>query len=388
MAKGLSMQRHLNFSYNFIKQLSTAILLSAFASNVLAAQSGQKPQATPVPVIKAQMAAEPYQRTHSARLKSVQAVEVHARITTNIKAQHFVEGSQVKAGQKLYTLDNSRVKASYEVALAAVNSAKVRLDQARVTYNRTKGLGKNVSEQSVDDAYAAWKAAQSELNAAEAALLSAKIQLKDAIIVAEIDGIVGQTQQDVGALVNASTKSLLTSITQTNQLYALFTVSDADRRKRLQLVDQGLLELSPTASVELLDSSGQALITGKVDYVAPNIDIATAAQVNRAIFSNPDQRFLPGQFINVKVTYGQWQNVFSIPKKAIIQNGPQAFVYVVEQGKAVMKAVNLVGSFNHNWLINSGLKEGDQIISGNIVKVRPNAPVKIMTESSDSKNSQ
>ena len=365
--------------------LSFIFALTSMASPLFAAPQ-QGPM--PVPVIKVEPANPVFQTTHSARLSAIQDVEVHARITANIEKKHFVEGSAVKAGQILYTLDDSRVRANYEVAKAAVETAKVRLQQAKVTYTRTKGLGHNVSAQDIDDSYAAWKAAQSDLNAAEASLLSAEIELNDATIRAKIDGFTGETLQNVCDLVNPNTNSLLTTITQTDQLYALFTISDADREKRLDLIQQQLLELKPTATVELLDPAGNVVAEGVMNYVAPKIETATAGQISRALFNNENQRFLPGQFMNVRVSYGNWKNVYAIPKVAIVQNGPQAFVYVIEEGKAQMTPVTIVGQSKDNWLISKGVETGNQIITGNLIKVRPNAPVQAMPESSDSKNTK
>lgn len=367
--------------YTFLTAVFMAIIISRVESN-------QTPPSLPVPTIKVTLAKLPYQSIHSARLDAIQTVEVHARITAHITHQHFIEGEEVKAGQKLYSLDSSRVSANYQVAKAAVNTAKVKLEQTRLTYQRTKGLGKNVSAQDIDDAYAAWKAAQSELKASEAALIRAEIELEDAVIRAKIDGKVGLTEYDVGDLVSLNEGSKLTTLTQTNQLHATFTSSDVDREKRFALVNKGVLTLNSHATAELLNSEGETIATGQIDFISPSIDVATSSQISRARFNNPNKHLLPGQFKNIRITYGQWKNVYNIPKEAIIQNGPQTFVYVIKNGTAQMEQVNIVGDYQHQWLINSGLTSGDTVITGNLIKIRPNANVVPMTQSTKSNNAQ
>jgi len=361
--------------------LSKGLLVMTFSlisTSILAQQPQQR--ATPVKVIKAEQSNLPYSTIYPVQLTAFKEVEVHSRITATIEEQFYQEGQTVKAGQVLYKLDDRRAKANYDQAKASLEVAKARLEQTQKSYKRTKGLTKSVSPQDIDDAYAAWRSAQAEVSAAEALLASNKIELEDTTIEAEISGVIGERKQDVGDLVDPNTgNSLLNTIQQTDKLYGLFSIADSHREKLLSLLEQGLVKADKPA-VKLLDSSQKAIRNGEVDFQDAKIDLHTGSQLNRAVFDNQDQRLLPGQLLKIEVRQGTWQNVFAIPQASVIQNGPQAFVYVVEDNKASMRPVTISGSYENQWLISKGLTAGDPIITNNLIKVRPNSPVQIMPE--------
>lgn len=367
-----------------ISVAATMLSLATFLSSSMSfAQPPERPP-MPVKVISAEIQSVPYIKNYPARLTAFKEVEVHARITANIEARFYTEGQEVKKGQKLYQLDDRRAKADYNVAKAQEATAKVRLNQAKKTYERTKGLGRSISAQEIDDTFASWKAAQAELNAAEAQLRSSQIELDDTTIEAEISGIIGQKQQDVGDLVDPlSGNTLLNTIRRIDQLYAEFSIADAEREKVITLNEQGLLTGSNQMKIRLLDSKGNAQTSGTVDFEDAQIDPDTGSQMVRGLFANPNNRFLPGQLVNIEVQKGEWINVYPIPQTAIIQNGAQAFVYLAKEGKASMQPVSLAGSYEDKWLISEGLQTGDQIIINNIIKLRPNSAIKPMTNGAE-----
>lgn len=358
--------------------IATLLMLCIFAKPAFA-QPNKPPM--PVPVLAVETSQLPYLQIYPVKLEAYQQVEVHARITANIKQQFYREGQTVKKGQLLYQLDDRRPKAAYEIAMANVETAKTNLDQRERTYKRTQKLLKNrsVSEQAVDDAYSAWQAARSNLQAAQAQLQSAQIELDDTTIEAEISGVIGQRQQDVGDLVDPiSGKTLLNTIVQTDRLYGLYSISDRSRQTLFSLQDAGILKLHKSPKVALLNEQGNLIVEGKLNFTDSQIDARTSSQLLRATFENTQQRLLPGQLLRVQVEHGTWQNVFSIPQKAVIQNGNQAFVYIADQGKAQMRPVQIAGAYQDQWLIEKGLKAGEQVIVGNIIKLRPNSPVQVM----------
>lgn len=358
--------------------LLTAFLLISIV-NTAYAQPERPP--LPVPVIQVQMTEVPYSKTYPVRLSALQEVEVHARITATIEKQLYREGQIVKKGELLYQLDDRRAKASFAIAKANVESAKTNLEQTERTYQRTKRLlsNRSVSEQAVDDAYSAWQSAISALQAAEAQLNSAQIALDDTTIEAEISGMIGERQQDVGDLMDPiSGKTLLNTIRQTNQLYGHFSISDQARQNLFSRQDDGLLKLYAAPKIVLLNNQSKPIENGKLDFQASQIDAKTASQFYRAIFDNKNQRLLPGQLLRVQVEHGTWQNVIGVPQKAVIQNGAQAFVYVVSDGTAQMRPITLAGRYQDQWMVSKGLKTGDQVITGNIIKLRPNSPVQVL----------
>ncbi|MBN2647512.1 MAG: efflux RND transporter periplasmic adaptor subunit [Thiotrichales bacterium] len=356
--------------------------LGLLQSNKAYAETAQQQPPMPVQVERVEPKNFAYQTEYPAQLAASQAVGVHARVTGTIEKQFYLEGSLIKAGEPLYKIDDRRYQATKNQAEARLKSAKVQVQQNKVNYDRVKSLRakQSVSDQDVDDAFTAWQTAIADVDAAQAALLSAQIELDDTIIKAEIGGIIGQRQKDVGDLINPlNGDSLLNHITQTDPIHAHFAIADGDRQALLKWVDAGLVKAYATPKVSMLTMSGQKPQAGTVDFIDAQLDLKTASQAVRAAFTNPEQRLLPGQFVRLNVQLGEWQQLLSVPEKAIMQVGGQSFVYLAEDGKAQMKPVQLAGQVDGRWLIKSGLNAGDAVIIGNLIKLRPNSPVQILT---------
>ncbi|QKI88121.1 efflux RND transporter periplasmic adaptor subunit [Thiomicrorhabdus xiamenensis] len=370
------------------------LMLGLVHSNKVIAADGnaagkQERPPMPVQVEKVSLQNFPYKANYPAQLAASKSVEVHARVTGIIEKQFYQEGQLVKAGDKLYQIDDRRYVAAKEQAAALLQSAKVQVTQSKINYDRVKKLREkqSVSIQDVDDAYTAWQVALADRDAAQAKLHSAQIELDDTTIEAEISGVIGQRQMDVGDLINPEAGvSLLNSITQTDPVYAHFSISDNDRQTFLEQVDAGLVKPFDTPKVALISASGSTIQESQVDFIDTQLDAATASQPVRATFANQDNRLLPGQFVRLEATLGEWQNMPSIPESSVMQVGAQAFVYVAKDGMAQMLPIQLAGLYQGRWLVKGGLKAGDEVITGNLIKLRPKTPVTVLPPQSADKN--
>lgn len=375
----------------FLQLILVAVCLSvAYTPKAFAAeqQAEQKKPPMPVQVEKVQPQNFPFKMNYPAQLSASKAVQVHSRVSGIIEKQFYSEGQTVKKGDKLYQIDDRRYVAAKEQAEARLQSASVQVKQNKINYDRLKKLNKqgSVSIQDVDDAFTAWQTALADRDAAQAALHSAQIELDDTVIVAEIGGTIGQRQMDVGDLVSPEAGiTLLNSITDTDPMYANFAIADSERQKLFQLEDAGLVKAFSEPKVVLLNNDGKTGEQGKIDFIDPQLDEQTASQKIRAAFKNEKQRLLPGQYVRLELTLGEWNNLLSVPEAAIMQVGAQAFVYVAEDGLAQMKPVQLAGQFDKRWLIQSGLQAGDQVIVGNLIKLRPKTPVSVLPPQSEAK---
>ncbi|WP_319380542.1 efflux RND transporter periplasmic adaptor subunit [Thiomicrorhabdus sp.] len=367
--------------------LALLVLLTMSISQKVYAE-GQAPQAMPVQAQEVGLQSLPYEQTYPATLTAFKGVEIHARVSGVLEKKFYQEGQTVKKGQRLYQIDDRRYLAAVKQAQAQLRVAEVKAQQAKISYQRIKGLAKSrsVSEQDIDDAKANWDAAKAEILSAQAALNSAQIDLDDTLIRAEIDGIIGEKQLDVGDLVTANS-TLLNRIVQTDRLYAQFSVSDSELKRQFQFADKGLLKPLKTAEIQLLDDNGNVIKQGKMDYAASELDMSTSSRLMRATFENQEERLLPGQMVRVKVRFGDWQNVIAIPQKAVLQVGPQSFVYVVKDGIANLMPIQLASQYGDQWLVAGGLQPQDQIIVANLIKVRPKTPVMILPKP-DAKGTQ
>jgi membrane fusion protein (multidrug efflux system) len=337
-----------------------------------------QPPAMPVEVqvIEASNVALSYD--YPARVHSANQVEIHARVSGTLIAQHFKEGEAVKKGDLLYTIEDRIYKAAVEHAHAQVLMAQATLRQAEREKVRVEGLFKEqaVSAQEVDQSLSAYELAQAGLAGAQAALQSAQIDLDYTQVRAPIDGITGKGIQSVGDLVGRDyNRTHLTTLTQLNPIEVHFSMGEREFIERQQQLQQGILRLTQgeqlTAQVNHLGSR----LEGVIDFADHQINPNTGSVSLRAQFDNANSHLLPGAFVRIQLGGIEAVDVIQIPQSAVLQIGSQAFVYVIKDGTAQMLPIELQRAVGQTWLVNSGLSVGDQLIVNNLVKLRPNTPV-------------
>ncbi|WP_051640622.1 efflux RND transporter periplasmic adaptor subunit [Thiomicrorhabdus sp. Milos-T2] len=350
---------------------------------VSAADSSHKPQAVPVAAITVHLDNIPVYTDYSARAQAAQQVDIYARVSGILQKKFFTEGQKVKAGQLLYKIDDRKYRALVLKAKAQVNVAKANLNQAKREYNRVKGLYKNkaVSAQEVDTALSNLELAKADLEGQKAALNETQIDLDYTEVRAEISGIVGIKQQDIGSLVGSNSEnSLLTNITQLDVINVVFAIPDADYIQQQKEIQAGKLKALPKNrwTAQIINSKDDEITSGKIDYVDSNINTTTGSIQARAVFDNKSKQLMPGSFVRLRMTDSVRQNVSIVPKKAVLQMGGQSFVYKVTDGIADLAPVHLGDEKGSNWLVDSGLSNGDIVVTNNLIKLRPKTPVSIL----------
>lgn len=370
-------------------KLSALLLITAasvFSVQVYAdgEQNPAAKQAMPVKVIIAKPGDSPVFYEYPGRIQAVQTVGVFARVAGVLQEKFYEDGQVVKAGQPLYQIDARRYQAVVDKAKAQLQVEQANLSQAQREYNRVNGLylKKAVSEQERDTAISSLELAKAAVQGAKAALNDAQIDLDYSHVKAEISGVTGIKQQDVGSLVGTdSQNSLLTTITDLSSVYVIYAMPDSQRQALRSLMRQGkLVEAKQNRLIaQIIDEQQQVLAEGEVDFTDSRIDEATGSVQARAVFANQQGQFLPGEFVRLRVLAATRKNVFEIPQRAVLQMGQQAFVYVVKQGLAEMIPVGLAAQQGESWLVESGLQEGDQVVVNNLIKLRPKTPVKAIT---------
>lgn len=381
----------LKFNKCLTKSFVSALLFLPMVA--MAADQNKKPPAMPVTVTTVNQQDVPVYSDYSARALAAQQVKVYARVSGILQKKFFTEGQEVKAGQVLYKIDDRKYRALVLKAKAQVSVAEANLNQAQREYNRVKGLYKNkaVSAQEVDSALSTLELAQANLQGQKAALNETQINLDYTQVRAEISGVAGIKQQDIGSLVGSTANnSELTSITQLDKINVLFAIPDADYIQQHKAIGSGHLTALPknqwTASI--MNNENHVIAKGKIDFIDSKIDISTGSLQARAVFDNSDNHLIPGQFVRLRLTNAIRKNVFVIPQKSVLQMGDQAFVYIVKNGKVDLSPVKLAGEKNHNWLVESGLSNGDQVVNDNLIKLRPKTPVRIMPAKTSNKASK
>ena len=294
-------------------------------------------------------------------VQAYRSVQVRARVEGVIVARPFIEGAIVTPGQLLYRLDKVRYQAAYDGALA-------RFENAKATYERIAPLLAQhaVAQQDVDNARA-------EYTAAQAVLESARKDLADTDVRAEIGGRIGRTLLDVGARVTGP-NDVLTTIDELDPVYVSFEPSSQ------QLLEwqenphwRTLIQPGSSLAVRVVLPDGTLLPrAGKLDFVAPALDAATGTEEFRAVFRNPERLLLPGEFVRVRLEGFARDSALAVPERAVQTGLGRQFVYVVGPGDTVrMRDVETGPWANGQWIINRGLAPGDRVIVDGIQKVAP-----------------
>ncbi len=350
-------------------------------STFLHAQEPKK--APPAPMVDVFTITAPQEEnlvfTYPGKTLSSQSVVVKARANGILEKKFFNEGDKVKVGDTLYTIESDSYVAAHSLAKANVLSWDISFQKTLKEWERVKSLYDNgaSSEQEKDSAYFAHESAKASLMAAKASLQTATINLERTTIKATTNGIVGMKLVDVGTLVTDGTA--LVEITQIDPLHVEFSIPDSDVMKQKYAIKNGKWS-HPTdgtlkASLRIKEQPYKEL--GVVDFLDSSLNAKTGSLKARATFKNPNKELLPNQFVTVNLIGLTRNNVIKVPQKAVLQNPLGTVVFVVVDGKATTRPVKVGESSENDFVIESGLKEGDVVIVNNFFKIKNGAPVSV-----------
>jgi membrane fusion protein (multidrug efflux system) len=310
-----------------------------------------------------------------------QDVSIRARVEGFLETMDFEEGTFVKKGALLYTIDPQPfqaklVEAQSQLAAAKTNLAKAESDLARI---RPLAEIKAVSEQDLDGAIAQEAAARAGVQASEAAVDLAEINLSYTRIMAPIDGLIGLTKARPGEFVGREPNPVvLTILSDIEPIRVRFSISEREylimARTYLARQDrQGRGDrTSQKADLALILADGsEHEYKGKAVAAAQSIDQETGTYTVEATFPNPDRFLLPGQFARVRAMYQVMEDVVVIPRMAVSELQNRFRVYVVNSNNVVgAREVTLGPQTGNDVVVESGLEEGETVIVEGIQKVR------------------
>lgn len=329
-------------------------------------------QALPVTVVKVQLQSLPVTVESVGQSEGSREVQVRARVSGILLKQRFSEGDRVKAGAPLYQIDPAPYEIALSQAKAALAQARATAEQAQREENRLKPLAADqaVSGREYDDSTSTRKTTAAVVQARDADVRTAELNLQYTHVFAPISGISGRNVSSEGSLVTAGTDSaLLTTIVQTDPIWVRFSVSESEYASlRANNGDE--------AKVELVLSDGKTYpVAGKLNFAASTVDRSLGTVQLRAQLANPELRILPGQYIRARLFIGQVEGVL-VPQAAVMTSDKGKAVMVVgADNKATPKPV-VAGAWQGGQIVvTKGLENGDQVIVDNLVKVRPGAPV-------------
>ncbi|WP_446903576.1 efflux RND transporter periplasmic adaptor subunit [Burkholderia sp. YIM B11467] len=365
--------------YRLITVAAAAVFLAACGKK----ESAPPPQTPEVGVVTVQPQSVPVFTELPGRTSAFLVAQVRARVDGIVLRREFTEGTDVKAGQRLYKID----PAPY---VAALNSAKATLAKAQanlVTQNalvaRYKVLvaANAVSKQDYDNAVATQGQATADVAAGKAAVDTAQINLGYTDVVSPITGRVGISQVTPGAYVQASQATLMSTVQQLDPVYVDLTQSSLEGLKLRQDVQSGRLKTTGpgAAKVSLVLEDGKTYAEpGKLQFSDVTVDQTTGSVTIRAVFPNPGKVLLPGMFVRARIEEGVNENAFLVPQIGVThdQKGQAIAMVVNASNKVEPRPLKTTGMQGPNWIVEGGLEAGDHVIVQGIDKVRPGATVK------------
>jgi membrane fusion protein (multidrug efflux system) len=357
--------------------LSTAILFGA-ASLQANEPKPSAAQTLMVDVYKVTKAAQmPISLEYPARLKSIRSAKVVARVSGVLMQKMYEEGSFVKKGSLLYTIEPDVYAALVHEREADMALQEALYKKAARDWERAEALygDKALSKQEYDGALSAFETAKAGVNAAKAKLASANVDLGYTQVKAPISGIAGIKETDLGNVVSPGTA--LVNITQSDPIHAEFSIPDVDRLKALYALQKGRWSDAGKDGLKATLNVGGFVAEGKIDYIDPVIDANTGSVKARAIFKNENALLMQGAFGRITVTGFVRKDVMMVPQKSVLQNPMGTIVFVIDSGKAAVRPIKLGDTSGDKFIVEEGLKEGDVVIVNNFFRVKPGMDVTI-----------
>ncbi|RJX67937.1 efflux RND transporter periplasmic adaptor subunit [Tsuneonella suprasediminis] len=324
-------------------------------------------RAATVGYIVAQPSTVPVPVTLGGRVVAFQTSEVRPQVNGLIKRVYFSEGGYVKAGQPLFQIDPSLYRAAVEQARANLASAQASAAAASAKADRYKPLVEMgaVSQQDYTDALAAANQARAAIAQSRAALDTAQINLRFTTVPAPIGGRIGRSLFTVGALVSNNQTDPLAVIQQTDPVYVDMQQSAAELTRLRQSLAEGGATAGSTTVHLTLDNGSKYALPGTVQFSEISVSEDTGTVTLRARFPNPAGLLLPGMFVNASFDQATETGAFRIPQQAVKRDfDGSAYLYVVgKDGKAERRSVKTERTAGADWVVTSGLKAGEKVIT-------------------------
>ena len=355
--------------------VTTVVLRDNSSDGSAGAAPNPAMMAMPVPVSKIVRKSVPIYLDYSARTDSIRSISLQAKVAGYIQHQHVPDGSDVKEGDLLYTIDPREYQAALDQAKAQVQRDEAALTYARSNFDRGTSLAKSgfLAKDTFDQRNSAVAQGEAALAMSQAAVKTAELNLGYAEIRAPFNGRLGRNQASVGTLITVG-GAPLNSLVQLNPIYVSFNPSETD----LMEIQKARAGGKVRAEV-LLPGEATASHFGELTFVDNAVDRSTGTIVARATIENSDLSLLPGQYVRIRVKIRTEPDALLVPQAALGSSQLGKYVYVVGKDNKVDQRLVSLGPTDGNLvMVRNGVSPDDQVISGNLQKIGPGAPVQPM----------
>ena len=376
-----------------MRKISEKKLMLVLAAGLLLAGCGSRgPQAHGVPqpgmpevgVVSVRTERVVLTRELPGRTVVSQVADIRPQISGLILKRVFEEGAFVRAGDLLYQIDPAQYQAAYDQAQAAVVLSEANLPAVRLREERFRALAAThaVGQQDYDNALAALRQTEAQVELSKASLEMARINLSYASIKSPISGRIGRSSVTEGAMVTAYQPVALATVQQLDPIYVDVPQSTAELL-RLQLnMANGKFssESEGKNKVTIVREDGNRYpLEGSLEFSDITVDPATGSVILRIVVPNPDSLLLPGMFVRAVLKEAVIEQAILVAQPAVSQNQRgEPFVWVVDEaGNAAMRMITIERAIADKWIVSSGLAAGDRVVVEGIQRLRPGVQVTV-----------
>ena len=322
----------------------------------------------------------------TGRIEANLAVDIIARVSGWLQKKYFEEGDRVTKGQKLFLIEPDEYILASKNARATVNENSAVYKNSQIDLQRAEQLLKDdlVSREYYDNALTQRNRNRAALDGAIAQMQQANLNLSYTNITSPMNGRIGKVNISVGNYVTPSS-GVIAQIYSTNPMKVIFPLNSGDfielKKYYIAASEEDRNDENALSVLLGLADGTQYEIEGKIEFVDNKIDESTGTVTLRAIFENPDELLVPGDYVKVTIRINKPYKVMMIPQSATKTDvGTGYYVWVVKDGKAVKKDIKVNQNIDNNWIVESGLDENDEVVvkgiqdiykSGQKVKATP-----------------
>lgn len=360
------------------------IILGAFALSLLVVSCGPKQddkqkEIPEYPTTVIQKQSTQLESSYPAQIKGQEDIEIRPRIDGFVKDIFVDEGSIVKKGQKLFSIDSPSSEQGIRTAKAAVAAAEAQVQTAQLNVDRIEPLARQgiVSKVQYDTNVNALLSAKAALTQAKAQEYNANEVLKWSVVTSPVDGIVGQIPYRLGSLVDRA--NVLTTVANTQEVYVYFSVNEIMLMDLLSKLEGNTQKekIKNMPEVELRLKNGSSYgYKGKISTIEGQVDRSTGTTRLRANFPNPEGLLRSG-FIATIVIPTYVEDAIVIPQKSTYPQQNKNLAYVVKGDSVVSTLIEITPTPDgKHYVVNSGLSEGDRIVADGLISLRDGMKIK------------
>jgi membrane fusion protein (multidrug efflux system) len=376
------------------------LLLIPFISSCDSSEQQAGPQAAQVTVVEVEPKDTPIVTEFVGKTASSRRVEIRSRVEGFLEKRFYTEGTIVEAGDILFEIDKKPFQAQLDAARAELSQQQARMTTAKANLDRVKPLAKQnaVAKKELDDALGNYNTAAAAVEAAQAKVVQAELNLGYCTIFSPVTGVSSYATQREGAYIGMGSQAL-TYVAQLDPIWVEFSVSENQLLRARQEINEGRIAdpKSGEYDVEIVLGDGSVFPkTGRIAFADASLSEETGTFLIRAEIENPsagpiertsyatrsadrlNEQLRPGQFVRVRLRGASRPNAILVPQAAVQQGAKGSFVWVVKDGEAEFRPI-VVGPWHEDeWFIDSGLAAGDKVVVGGALKLRAGAPVEIV----------